>query len=64
MLSGGASRLNVVASRLGLPTRTVADVMEPFLIRTGLIAKDDQGRRSLTPLGRDHLVSGSCPQPE
>ena len=55
ILCEGASRLNVVASRLGLPTRTVADVTEPFLIRAGLVAKDDQGRRQLTAEGRCHL---------
>lgn len=58
-LAEGASRLNVIASRLGLPSRTVADVTEPFLIRSGLVAKDDQGRRQLTAEGRNHL-SKSC----
>lgn len=55
VLSGGASRLNVVASMLGLPARTVSQVVEPFLLRLGLIVKDDQGRRQLTGKGRDHL---------
>jgi Holliday junction DNA helicase RuvB len=45
ILAEGASRLNVIASRLGLPGRTVADVTEPFLIRSGLVTKDDQSRR-------------------
>ncbi len=58
LLVGGASRLNVVASMLGLPTRTVAQVIEPYLLRTGLIFKDDTGRREVTARGRDHL-SGS-----
>jgi Holliday junction DNA helicase RuvB len=61
-LAGGATRLNVVASRLGLPARTVAEVVEPFLIRSGLICKDDQGRRELTGRGRDHLRAGACPE--
>ena len=55
ILAEGASRLNVIASRLGLPSRTVAEVTEPFLIRAGLVAKDDQGRRQLTAAGRQHL---------
>jgi holliday junction DNA helicase RuvB len=42
-LAEGASRLNVIASRLGLPARTIADVCEPFLIRVGLVA-DGRGR--------------------
>jgi len=55
ILGEGASRLNVIASRLGLPTRTVSQVTESFLIRSGFIEKDDQGRRQLTAFGRDHL---------
>jgi holliday junction DNA helicase RuvB len=55
ILGEGANRLNVVASRLGLHSRTVAEVTEPFLIRIGLVTKDDQGRRQLTAEGREHL---------
>jgi Holliday junction DNA helicase RuvB len=55
ILAEGATRLNVIASRLGLPSRTVAEVTEPFLIRVGLVVKDDQGRRQLTAEGREHL---------
>jgi len=55
IVADGASRLNVVASRLALPPRTVSQITEPFLIRVGLIVKDDQGRRQLTAMGRDHL---------
>jgi Holliday junction DNA helicase RuvB len=54
-LASGASRLNVLASLLGLPVRTVSQVTEPFLIRAGLFVKDDQGRRQLTPKGWEHL---------
>jgi Holliday junction DNA helicase RuvB len=52
-----ATRLNVIASRLGLPARTVSQVIEPFLLRAGLVFKDDQGRRHLTTLGREHLAN-------
>ena len=55
ILAEGATRLNVVSSRLGLHNRTVAEVTEPFLIRLGLVTKDDQGRRELTAEGREHL---------
>lgn len=58
-LAGGASRLNVIASILGLPARTVSQVTEPFLLRAGLIVKDDQGRRQLTAEARDHLAGRS-----
>lgn len=47
-----ATRLNVIGSLLGLPTRAVAEVVEPFLIRSGLVTTDDQGRQQLTAAGR------------
>jgi len=55
IVSGGSTRLNVIASMLGLPSRTVSHVTESFLIRCGLVAKDDQGRRHLTEDGQEHL---------
>lgn len=55
LLADGPVRLNVIASALGLPARTVSQVTEPFLIRAGLIAKDDQSRRQLTAAGYGHL---------
>jgi len=58
-LADGATRLNVLATLLGLPSRTVADVTEPFLIRSGLVIKDDQGRRCLSAAGREHQLK-SC----
>lgn len=57
ILSEGASRLNVIASRIGLPPRTVSSVTEPFLIRSGFVVKDDGGRRQLTAKGRNHLTT-------
>lgn len=54
ILLEGPTRLNMLASRLGLPARTVAEVAEPFLIRAGLVVKDDQGRRQLSAEGRGH----------
>lgn len=59
VLADGVSRLNVVASTLGLPSRTVAEVIEPFLIRASLIVKDDQGRRQLTAAGRERMSSNT-----
>jgi Holliday junction DNA helicase RuvB len=53
------TRLNVIASILGLPKRTVSEVTEPFLMRAGLIVKDDQGRRQLTQIGHEHLSNSS-----
>jgi Holliday junction DNA helicase RuvB len=59
-LAEGATRLNVVASMLGLPARTLSAVVEPFLIRVGLVYKDDDGRRQLSAEGKNHLLS--CPE--
>jgi Holliday junction DNA helicase RuvB len=54
ILKEGPTRLNVIASLVGLPSRTVSQVTEPFLIRAGLVIKDDQGRRQLTGVGYEH----------
>jgi Holliday junction DNA helicase RuvB len=61
ILGEGATRLNVIASMLGLPARTLSAVIEPFLLRAGLVYKDDDGRRQMTALGHDHLMK-SCPE--
>jgi len=55
----GPCRLNVIASCLAVPSRTVAEVYEPFLIRSKLVCKDNSGRRELTPSGRKHLEESS-----
>ena len=57
ILAEGSTRLNVIASILGLPTRTVAEVTEQFLIRSGLIDKDKSGMRQLTAKGLEHVRS-------
>ena len=57
ILNDGAVRLNILSSVLGLPAKTVAEVIEPFLIRVGLVTKDEQSRRNLTALGREHLAN-------
>jgi len=59
IVAEGPTRLNVIASRVGLPTRTISEVTESFLMRAGLICKDEQGRRNLTAEGREHLLNTS-----
>jgi Holliday junction DNA helicase RuvB len=59
LLEAGPKRVNVLASELGVPSKTVSTVMEPFCLRSGLISKDDQSRRVLTPKGRQHLSQSS-----
>lgn len=58
LLSGSRDpvRLNVIASSLGLPRPTIERVIEPTLIRLGLIEKDFAGRL-LSARGREHLDS-------
>jgi Holliday junction DNA helicase RuvB len=53
-VAGGATRLNVIASLLGLPAKTISEIVEPFLLRIGLIVKDDS-KRQLTAEGLAHL---------
>jgi len=55
LLGEGPTRLNVLASCLGMRSATVSNVIEPFLIRSQLIIKDNGGRRTLTKDGMDHL---------
>ena len=57
ILAEGPSRLNVISMILGLPTRTVAQVTEQYLVRAGLIDKDKSGMRQLTAKGLDHVRS-------
>lgn len=49
----GPVRLNVLASRLGLPTRTI-QVFENYLIRQGLLERTPEGRQ-ITQVGTEHL---------
>jgi Holliday junction DNA helicase RuvB len=62
MLVNGPTRLNVLAAVLNLPARTISHVAEPFLLRAGLIWKDEHSRRQLTAEGREHLAANqpSC----
>lgn len=54
--AAGPVRLNVLSSRLGLPSRTIADVFERYLLRQGLIHRTAEGR-VITPEGMEHLRS-------
>jgi Holliday junction DNA helicase RuvB len=54
--SEGSVRLNVIGTRLGVPVQSLVKQVEPYLVRIGLVTKDDGGRR-LTPRGIEHLRS-------
>jgi Holliday junction DNA helicase RuvB len=56
LLVAGPRRVNLIASALGVPAKTLTSVTEPFLIRAGLVDKDDASRRVLTPEGHLHLL--------
>jgi Holliday junction DNA helicase RuvB len=47
-------KLNVIASKLGLPTRTISSVIEPYLLRQELIHKDGSNR-VITEKGKAHI---------
>ena len=57
LLAGGPQRLNVLASMLGVSSKVLTKTVEPFLLRSVLIVKDDGGRRNLTEIGQNHLAS-------
>jgi Holliday junction DNA helicase RuvB len=56
LLLEGPKRVNVLASMLGVPAKTLSTVTEPFLLRAELVTKDDASRRQLTPEGRRHVL--------
>ena len=58
ILADTPTRLNVISSQLGLPPKTISEVIEPFLIRSGLVTKDQQGRRMLTAYGLKYVCAG------
>jgi len=47
-------KLNVIASKLGLPTQTISTVLEPYLLRMELIHKDGSNR-VITEKGKVHI---------
>jgi Holliday junction DNA helicase RuvB len=54
--AGGPVRLNVIASRMGLPVKTLTRIVEGFLVRQGLISTTERGRE-LTSKGLEYLKS-------
>lgn len=55
----GPIRLNVLATQLGLPRRTIEGVIESELIRLGLVTKTEDGRM-LTGIGAAHVAGLSA----
>ena len=57
---GGPVGLEAIAATLGEDSGTLEDMVEPYLLQIGFLARTRQGRR-LTPAAADHL---GCPRPE
>ncbi len=57
---GGPAGLEAIAATLGEDAGTLEDVVEPFLLQIGFLARTRQGRR-LTPSAALHMGSGRPP---
>ena len=55
ILQYGPAPLNVISSKLALPTQTIKTVIEPYLLQENLIQKNKCSHRELTSLGRNHI---------
>jgi Holliday junction DNA helicase RuvB len=55
LLECGPAPLNVLSSKLSLPTHTIQSVLEPYLIKEGFIIKEKTSLRVLTDKGRKHI---------
>ena len=55
-LLNGSNKLNVLSSKTGLPSATISSVIEPFLLREGLIDKDGSNR-TITEKGKHHILN-------
>lgn len=53
----GPTALNVISSKLALPTQTIRSVLESYLLQEGLIVKESNSHRAITPVAEDHLKS-------
>ena len=55
LLECGRAPLGVISSKLTLPSLTIQRVVEPYLLKEGLIAKDKSYLRVITSEGMEHL---------
>jgi len=59
LCEGGPSKLCVLSSRLSLPSLTLQRVLEPYLLKEGLVIQDDSSMRAITRKGRQYLETTS-----
>lgn len=57
----GQSTLWVLSSKLSLPVLTIQRLVEPYLLKEGLIIKDKSSIRKITEKGKKHIESTSFP---
>ncbi len=55
LLDNGPTALNVISSKLALPTQTIKTVLEPFFLQEGLIQKNKGSHREITSSAEEHL---------
>jgi Holliday junction DNA helicase RuvB len=60
---GGPVGIEAVAATLGEETDTLVDVVEPFLLQTGMLARTRKGRQA-TIKAYEHLKIAYIPRPE
>lgn len=53
----GPTALNVISSKLALPTQTIRAVLEPYMLQEGLISKEKNSHRIITTVAEQHLNS-------
>jgi len=51
----GSTPLNVISSKLALPSQTIKSVLEPYMLQENLIMKNKSSHRELTSLADEHL---------
>jgi holliday junction DNA helicase RuvB len=55
LLENGPTALNVISSKLALPAQTIRAVLEPYLLQEGLVIKEKNSHRAITPKADQHL---------
>ena len=55
----GPTPLNVISSKLALPTQTIKSVLEQYLLQEGLIEKNKSSHRQITTVAEEHINNGS-----
>jgi Holliday junction DNA helicase RuvB len=55
LTENGPTPLNVISSKLALPSPTIQNVVEPYLLLEGLMTKNKSSLREITTLGNAHI---------